>query len=422
MEPLLDRVPPKPFPTVRAIVEAELHAPLDTIFSSFEEVPLAAASIGQVHRATLREGGTPVVVKVMYQEVEAHFRGDVATARFFAEVALPEHVAALKEIEKQFANEFDYRREAAQLKLVGANLAATSFDVIVPSPVLPLCTKSVLVMTEVPRAERLAVALARDVDAFALEAGVTPAAFLAAERVKNEEALARGHLRCGPDARTMDAVISFRRWRNALAWPLAWLGVVPPAHVPLNHARLVDDLLAIHGHEILVDGAFNGDPHPGNLLLSDRRLALVDYGQVKILTPDMRLRLARLLVALAAADPASPADRARVASCMTAMGFATAKGDPDVSYAVARVFFDRSDSIVTGGLHVQQFLEKLSAADAVTSIGDDYVLVARASLMLRGLAGQLNQHRSTAVAWRPLAERVLREAGEDPGGAGAVRL
>jgi hypothetical protein len=56
--------------------------------------------------------------------------------------------------------------------------------------------------------------------------------------------------------------------------------------VPINTARLVDDLLAVHGWEVMVDGVFNADPHPGNILYIEatgsqpEKLGLIDYGQV----------------------------------------------------------------------------------------------------------------------------------------------
>ena len=93
-ECLLDAVPPKPFAEVRRTVEAEYGRPLEAVFASFSEAPLASASIGQVHRATLHSGER-VVVKVMYKEVEGQFRGDIFAAKKFAAVALPEHVKAL---------------------------------------------------------------------------------------------------------------------------------------------------------------------------------------------------------------------------------------------------------------------------------------------------------------------------------------
>lgn len=329
--PLLDKVPPKPFAQVRATVESEYGHTLEAVFESFEEEPIASASIGQVHRAVLRVGGavpssdaaasslplprgTPrrVVVKVQYPEVEGQFRGDVSTAKTFVRVALPEHLPALNEIEKQFANEFDYRREATQLRDVRANLARATpaFDhILVPAPILPLCTRKVMVMEEVPHAEKLSEALGRDMDDFARMRGVSTEALVAEEARLNKEALARGELRCGPTAREMDRLVRLRAWRNTLLAPLIALGLASPVHVPLNHARLVDELLAVHGHEILIDGAFNGDPHAGNCLLSypspsktsgSARLALVDYGQVKRLSDKQRVDFARIIVALAA--------------------------------------------------------------------------------------------------------------------------
>ena len=432
-EPFLDAVPPRPFAHVRATVEAELGAPLESIYATFDPAPLASASIGQVHRATLRSGAR-VVVKVMYPEVEARFRGDVTSAKAFVAWALPEHLPPLTEIEKQFANEFDYRREAAQLARVRANLAAGGFAVIVPQPHPHLCTKRVLTMSEVPRCEKLAVALRRDLAAAAAAAGRPLAELEAEERAAGEAALARGELRSGLSAPAMDALIAAAQWRN---WWGSWVGA-PPVHVPVNHARLVDELLAVHGHEVLVDGYLNGDPHPGNCLISYEgggggggggggegeggegqglrgraRLALVDYGQVKELSREARLKFARLIVALARAEPGNAAHRRAVAREMLACGMRTRHCNPDVMYEYALLYFDRDDKLATRGKHIQAYLDSLEAVDPQGATSEDYVMVARCSLMLRGLGHILNQHRSAAKAWAPIAERVLREAGQE---------
>ena len=415
-EPLLDAVPHKPFSHVRATVERELGAPLESLFSSFSEEPFAAASIGQVHRAVLREGGARVVVKVMYPEVEGQFRGDVKTARWFMAASLPQLVPALDEVERQFASEFDYRKEAAQLAQVRANLAAGGFGarVLVPAPHLHLCAKSVLVMDEVEGAEKLSTALRKDFEAIAAERGVTLEA-LAAAGAGGGEGAGGG----GLTAAALGAHISAVGWRNFFASTLTG-GAWAPRHVPLNHAALLDDVFEVHGHEVLVDGFFNGDPHPGNLLLArGGRLALVDYGQVKVLTGEHRLRLARLFVALARAgeaEPAPPAARANVARCLREMGTTTVRNDPDVLFQLARVYFDRDDAGATGGLHPQAFCEALEREDPYVGAPgrDDYVMVARATVLLRALGHALGQHRSVAKMWRPLAERVMREAGEDP--------
>lgn len=65
--PFLDQLPHKPFEVVRETVESDLGRPMEDVFSSFDVMPLASASIGQVHRAVLRADGSKVVVKVMYK-------------------------------------------------------------------------------------------------------------------------------------------------------------------------------------------------------------------------------------------------------------------------------------------------------------------------------------------------------------------
>ena len=69
---------------------------------------------------------------------------------------------------------------------------------------------------------------------------------------------------------------------------------------PINLGYILDLLNRVHAHEIMVDGAFNGDPHPGNIMLMpDGRVGLIHYGQVKRIPLKARLDIARLVVALA---------------------------------------------------------------------------------------------------------------------------
>ena len=90
MSVLQDQCPYKPFPIIRRIIEEEYNQPLEDIFETFDPTPIGSASIGQVHRATLKgRGGQKVVVKVQYPEVERLFRGDVRTIKMFAQVAQP---------------------------------------------------------------------------------------------------------------------------------------------------------------------------------------------------------------------------------------------------------------------------------------------------------------------------------------------
>lgn len=212
-------------------------------------------------------------------------------------------------------------------------------DVLVPEPIHTLCTKRVLTMTEIPNAIKLTTALQEDMAAFAASRGVSLDELMEEDRAANEKALRDGCLRCGPDAATMEGYIKALKWRNSLAWVIGR----KPTHIPRNHALLVDRLLEMHGHMALVDGAINGDPHPGNILLSKdpktgvERIGLVDFGQVKRLQPAERIGLSRLIVALARADEANPAHRKRVAELLQATGCTTSKNDPDVLFKMAQL-------------------------------------------------------------------------------------
>ena len=88
---LQDKLPPFPAATARAVIEKELGHPLDTLYSSFDEEAVAAASIAQVHRATTTDG-TAVAVKVLRPGIEAEFARDLAAFAWlarFVEANLP---------------------------------------------------------------------------------------------------------------------------------------------------------------------------------------------------------------------------------------------------------------------------------------------------------------------------------------------
>jgi aarF domain-containing kinase len=86
---------------------------------------------------------------------------------------------------------------------------------------------------------------------------------------------------------------------------------------------------------LLLQGVFNGDPHPGNILLlgvedGKPQLGLIDYGQVKTLTKEERLLFCRLIVALA------DDDKEKIIEALTEAGYRSEKMDPDIMYTYAR--------------------------------------------------------------------------------------
>jgi aarF domain-containing kinase len=423
MSVLQDQVPPQSFDVIRSVIDQELD--FDATFASFDPEPIGAASIGQVHKATLRDG-RPVVVKVRYPDVERLLTGDVRTIKMFAQVAQPVHVPALEEIEKQFQTEFDYRMEALQLNevrenLIQAGLAGPGKMCQVPKPYMDLCTKCVLVMEEL-RGDKLAVELKRDLEHHAARAGQSVKQYMEAVQNKERECEAQGKEWVGPSSSEYDlyiAVVDGKRriqnaWNRIYNTLMGWAPGVAKrnyedrSELPLNHAKLVDDLFYVHGHEVLVNGVFNGDPHPGNILLcrsydGTPQLGLIDYGQVKRLSKENRVLFAKLIVAL------DDDNRDEIIRLMQEAGFRSQKMDPEVIYLYAKVGYDQDNASLTNNMHIQMFMEELESRDPIIQLPNDFIMISRASLILRGLSHALHQSRSVARCWRPLAERVIQE-------------
>jgi len=240
---LRDRVPPEAFEDVRHVVEGELGRPLDEVFAHFEQRPIAAASIAQVHAAQLRSG-EEVVVKVQRPNVATLVRKDIEAMAWLAPrlagripVAALANPAALVELfTETIVEELDFRLEAENMLDLGRVLAATGQRaVIVPRPHPSLVTRRVLVM------ERL--------DGFAWD-----------------------------DVRSMKAA-----------------GVDTEA---VLHATLV---AFVEG--AMLYGVFHGDLHGGNLSVRpDGRTVLMDFGITGRMSERKRLAFLFLLVASSSGD------------------------------------------------------------------------------------------------------------------------
>jgi len=242
---LQDDAPQVPWPQIAGVLRTELGADLDEVFAGFDQEPIAAASIAQVHAATLPSGDR-VVVKVCRPDVRGVVDRDLdivvrLAARLQRSTNWGRAVGAV-ELSHGFADalreELDLRIEARNMIAVAAAAAKRGASVRVPVPHLPLCGEKVLVM--------------EFLDGRPLAAAVMPADARAA--------LARG---------------------------------------------LLDALLC----QVLLDGTFHADPHPGNvLLLTDGTLGLLDFGSVGRIDAGLRAALQRLLLALDRGDPAALTD------------------------------------------------------------------------------------------------------------------
>jgi ubiquinone biosynthesis protein len=234
---LQDGVEPIAFDAVRAVVEDELGARLSKAFADFDERPLAAASLGQVHRARLRDG-REVAVKVQRPGIQQQIVDDLdALVEVAGLVDRRTDVgrrygfeAMVEEFRRAMLAELDYRREAENLVALGANLAEFE-HIVVPQPVPDYTSERVLTMDYIP-------------------------------------------------GRNLNAI-----------GPLGLLD--------LDGQTLGDELFRAYLKQILVDGFFHADPHPGNVRLTDDgRLALIDLGMVARLGPEFRHRLVKLLLAV----------------------------------------------------------------------------------------------------------------------------
>lgn len=234
---LHDKVKPFAYAEVDEIVTSELNVRISKAFSRFDETPMAAASLGQVHSAALRDG-REVVVKVQRPNIAKQIAEDF---EILAQMAafLDAHtefgrrhrlLEMLEEFRLTIKHELNYEREAQNLITVGENLA--EFELIqVPQPVADYSTRRVL---------------------------------------------------------TMDYVRGSK---------ITKLG--PIARLELDGTALAEDLFNAYLKQVLVDGFFHADPHPGNVFLTDNgRIALLDLGMVGHVTPGMQASLLNLLIAI----------------------------------------------------------------------------------------------------------------------------
>ena len=237
LERLQDRVKPFPYEEVDRIVMAELGVRISKAFASFEIEPLAAASLGQVHAAVLRDG-REVVVKVQRPGIRQQIAEDFEV---LAEIAafLDQHtelgrrhrfVTLLEEFRITIQQELNYEREAHNLVAVGRSLE--KFQLIyVPQPVPDYSTRSVLTMNRID----------------------------------------------GVKVTTLS----------------------PLARLELRGDLLAEELFKAYLQQVLVDGLFHADPHPGNVFVTaDGRLALIDLGQVGHAAPGMQESLLKVLIAV----------------------------------------------------------------------------------------------------------------------------
>lgn len=441
-QPFLNEIPARHPDDVRKTLEDGLGKSREEVFSDWGETPIGCASIGQVHRARLRSSGQKVVVKVQNPEAERTFRGDVFALKVVVDTFMPQLSPAFDEIQKQFATEFDYRGEMQNAIDIRQNLQEGGFkDIIVPEVYPELCSEKVMVMEEVDPATPLHDVLNKQAETIAKQKGLTKEEFMDMEMKKLEEQAAslKGKMAVSVSEDTYESYIMLQKgkrfglnaWKHIYNWTAGW--VFPNYEidesdvvVPLNAAKLINQLFAVHAYETIINGCFNADPHPGNILCADGKLALIDYGQVKRIPLKDRLNLAKSILLVEAAievDPRTNPDvseevhaRARrsVANHGKKIGMQTEKMLEDTIYQISVVYLGRMDKPFLYPENALQWTDRMQKQDPMGNIDkiDYLVMVNMSSMMLRGLGEMLGQPRNAAVEYAPFCRTLLREHGK----------
>jgi predicted unusual protein kinase regulating ubiquinone biosynthesis (AarF/ABC1/UbiB family) len=234
---LQDKVEPFPHAVAEQIIQDELGVRISKLFETFEAKPIAAASLGQVHRATLR-GGRRVAIKVQRPDIRQRIMDDLDALNQIAEF-IDEHTemgrrygmaGMLDEFRRSLLRELDYHREAQNLSAFRKNMREYE-RILVPAPIMDYTSSRVLTME-----------------------------WVEGEKVTD----------------------------------------IPPVRlIELDGAALGEVLFEAYLKQILVDGIFHADPHPGNVFLTDDdRIALIDLGMVGYVTETMQEDLLKLLIAI----------------------------------------------------------------------------------------------------------------------------
>jgi predicted unusual protein kinase regulating ubiquinone biosynthesis (AarF/ABC1/UbiB family) len=361
---LQDEVPPAPYEAVRDKAEAELGRPLSQVYASFEVAPLAAASLGQAHRAVLRPedaaetGFADVVVKVQRPFIEEIVATDLAALRRvgrwltrYKPVSSRADVPALVE---EFAHttlaEIDYLAEASNAGHF-AEAFATDASVRVPQVAWEHTTQRVLTLEDVTA------------------------------------------IRMGD----YDAITA----------------------AGIDRGQVAHKLVETYLQQIFEDGIFHADPHPGNLFIAptgepgEFRLTFIDFGMVGRIADNLRDGLREALLAIALQDAA------RLVGAFKELDVLLPTADVKLLELAAAQVFDRFGGMTMGDLrdisHEEMMSFGLQFRDLMVNmpfqLPENLLLLGRSIAMLSGMCTGLDPQFNLWVALAPYTTKLISGEG-----------
>jgi predicted unusual protein kinase regulating ubiquinone biosynthesis (AarF/ABC1/UbiB family) len=347
LESLQDQVEPFSFAEVETIVQEELGVRLSKAFETFESKPLAAASLGQVHRAALRDG-REVVVKVQRPNVREQVRHDMEV---FTDIAgtLEQHsdiarklnlLGAVEQAKLTLNNEMDYLQEARNTELLRRNLAQFP-EIYIPAVIHDMTTSRVLT-SELVRGRKVSK-------------------------------------------------------------------LTPLQIIDHDYADLASVLTRAYLKQICVDGFWHSDPHPGNVFIREEegqaQIVLLDFGMTSRISREFQDEIIKLLLAVASNRGAEVADACiRVSEVMDK--FDAVKFVHEISVIVAN-FHDVDVSRVNVGQLLFNLISVANGNDL--KVPAEMAMLAKTLLHLDGVTKRLDPDYDPQTVIREYAEKLMTQ-------------
>ncbi|KAI4316173.1 hypothetical protein L6164_024179 [Bauhinia variegata] len=366
LKQLQDSLPPRPLEEVYGTIQKELGKSMDELFMNFDNEPLATASIAQVHRATLLDG-QEVVVKVQHDCIKTIILKDLENAKAIVDWiawAEPQYNfnPMIDEWCKEAPKELDFNQEAENTRTVAKNLGCRNqYDGNTKANQVDVLIPEVVQSTE-------KVLILEYMDGIRLN-----------------------------DSESLEA-----------------FGV--------DKQKIVEEITRAYAHQIYVDGFFNGDPHPGNFLVSKEsphRPILLDFGLTKKLSNSFKQAVAKMFLASAEGDHVA------LLSAFAEMGLKLRLDMPEQVMEVTTIFFRsttpakesyetmksladkraKNMKVIQEKMNLNQ--KEMKRFNPVDAFPGDIIIFGRVLNLLRGLSSTMNVRIVYMDIMRPFAESVL---------------
>jgi ubiquinone biosynthesis protein len=347
LKKLQDDVPPEDFEKIRPVIEQELGAPIDVIFDDFQEIPLASASVGQVHRAKLKtdEGAMDVVVKVQRPHVRRTMEADLdllywlahAVERSIPEARLYNPVKMVGEFDRAVTAELDYVQEADNAERFARNFERKRY-------------------VKFPKVYRQA----------------------SSRRVLTLEFIG------GPK---IDAA----------------------AEQGFTGEKIAKTAIDVMIQQIFEDGFFHADPHPGNVFILGTPdapvIGMIDLGLVGHLTPQLRDRTIDLMVA------AVREDYRGIADALWAIGRPTKKVDRQAFEAEVAILSQKYLGKKLGEIELSGLLRDLidGARRYSVEVPGGFLMMGKALMTVEGVGKEIYPELDVFQEVRPFFLRLIQQ-------------